>query len=829
MATRYWIGGSGNWNDTSNWSSSSGGAGGASVPTSTDNVVIDSNSGFGSGGTITLNGSYWSAECHDFTSTSGHSYSIDYSSSDLSIFGSAALEAGVTFTSDTWLYLASDGSGTPETFNANSADLNLVIFGGLDAGTEDGNWTLTGGATAASGFYVLSGSFDADTYNITAEYFYLKASGGYTTTVNMGSGIWKAIGYSTYGGDGLAAFWTSSTTGSTLTINAETSTIKIDRTVSTGATQYFYGSGKTYNNVWITGSSTDEVRVFGSNTFSQLRDERTGSHTVRFSAGTTQTTTDFDFTASTGAIITIASSGSGTHTLSQASGTVDATGLNLTDSVATGGATWNANNSVDNGGNSGWNFVYTTQSITDAGAIASTAAVGSPTVTQSDPPPAPDTDWSAIGKEDEKVYIYKVYQADGTYIGVWTDVKDDLEFTQYLNTPGTTTTVTLARSADTTKESRAALLTEAGDTLTTEDNLSLAVAFETSNTVGEDTDVDLNYNVDVYVVYGEYENIITESGDLLTTEDGDYLIVASGAPMGTRVFSGFILDYAAEYGDESSVVVTLASNGYEMAHQEILDTANTTKTYTTTEIGAIIEDILDTNAGTMTYSADSIADTSTSITIKYELNSKLEGIKSAFDQTPDGWYWFGNVADNLIYLQEKAVTADHTFIKGLHIKKVKLKRSMEFLKNRVYFVGAESTPGDPSTALFKKYEDATSQSNWRVGLERIVDRRYSLAASASNRSNKLIGRYKDPIYTTTLTISSARYDLESIRLGQMVGFAGFGNFVDTVLLQIVALTYKPTEVTLQLGEIQERQVDLISEVNQSLQNEQYQALPTAPS
>lgn len=45
MANRYWIGGSGTWDDTAHWSSTSGGTGGASVPTSADNVYFDANSG----------------------------------------------------------------------------------------------------------------------------------------------------------------------------------------------------------------------------------------------------------------------------------------------------------------------------------------------------------------------------------------------------------------------------------------------------------------------------------------------------------------------------------------------------------------------------------------------------------------------------------------------------------------------------------------------------------------------------------------------------------------------------------------------------------------
>jgi hypothetical protein len=49
MADRYWVGGSGSWNtsSTTNWSATSGGAGGASVPTAADNVFFNSASASG--------------------------------------------------------------------------------------------------------------------------------------------------------------------------------------------------------------------------------------------------------------------------------------------------------------------------------------------------------------------------------------------------------------------------------------------------------------------------------------------------------------------------------------------------------------------------------------------------------------------------------------------------------------------------------------------------------------------------------------------------------------------------------------------------------------
>ena len=52
---KYWVNGSGNWNDTAHWSLSSGGAGGASVPTLINDVVFDKKSFSENSAEVTIN------------------------------------------------------------------------------------------------------------------------------------------------------------------------------------------------------------------------------------------------------------------------------------------------------------------------------------------------------------------------------------------------------------------------------------------------------------------------------------------------------------------------------------------------------------------------------------------------------------------------------------------------------------------------------------------------------------------------------------------------------------------------------------------------------
>ena len=43
IASRYWVGTDLNWHDANNWSLTSGGAGGAGIPTASDDVFFDGN------------------------------------------------------------------------------------------------------------------------------------------------------------------------------------------------------------------------------------------------------------------------------------------------------------------------------------------------------------------------------------------------------------------------------------------------------------------------------------------------------------------------------------------------------------------------------------------------------------------------------------------------------------------------------------------------------------------------------------------------------------------------------------------------------------------
>jgi len=200
-------------------------------------------------------------------------------------------------------------------------------------------------ALVSSGALVLSQGTLANpsNYNVTA--FNFLSNSGSACSLSLGSSTWTITG-----GDATTS-WVA--TNASLTFNAGTSTINL---TYVGVKEFFAGN-RTYYNVNVGG--TGDFYIYGTNTFNNITNSVQPA-TVIFESGLTQTVSNFGLSGTAGNLITISSEAAGFQfTLSKASGTVDAQYLSIQDSVATGGAVWNAftsNGNVDAGNNTGWVF-----------------------------------------------------------------------------------------------------------------------------------------------------------------------------------------------------------------------------------------------------------------------------------------------------------------------------------------------------------------------------------------------------------------------------------------------------------------------------------------
>lgn len=331
MANRYWVGGTGTWNssNTTNWSTSSGGTGGASVPTSVDDVYLDGNSGTG---TVTLSGTI---NCRTFDASAFSGTVANSGTGVWRVYGGFLLSSSLTWTASsgrTILLYASSGSFNIDTKNKN---LLLTTFRVGYATNSTATWTLQSNFLSNSTFVVFDyGTFNLNGYTYDTQNSTLSV--GYGTLI-AGSSTVYASGLLLYGTANLgsATFYVSGDVTVTGAItNAASSMIHM-----TGSSaKAFSGGGRTFGTLDNAGSGV--LTVSGANTFSDITNSysATGAATVKFTSGTINTFLAFNLTGQSGKVCT----------LTATSGTAA--------TLAKNGTWYMGANSTDGGGNTGLVF-----------------------------------------------------------------------------------------------------------------------------------------------------------------------------------------------------------------------------------------------------------------------------------------------------------------------------------------------------------------------------------------------------------------------------------------------------------------------------------------
>lgn len=156
--TLYWVEGSGNWNDTTHWSLISGGLGGECIPTSIDDVFIDSNSTV-AGLNLDINISI--GECHDIN--------LNQFASSKSILGRLNIHGSLFFNdsinSDN-LIVDFRSDVIKESIFTNGNRLGMVNFYGL------GSWILKSDLTSIDSIYLKSGLLQTNDFSVSTNKFH---------------------------------------------------------------------------------------------------------------------------------------------------------------------------------------------------------------------------------------------------------------------------------------------------------------------------------------------------------------------------------------------------------------------------------------------------------------------------------------------------------------------------------------------------------------------------------------------------------------------------------------------------------------------------------
>jgi hypothetical protein len=317
MANRFWVGGTGTWNTTAtaNWSATTGGASGATAPSAADIAIFDASSG---GGTVTISENITILVFNVAAFTSG---TINFDSKIISVAGNAQIvyNGGTAHTM----------TGTPK--------VNLTYAGGT------GTRTITAGigvteANAVS-FNVVSGSDIVSMSGNGSRLMNLTFEAAFTGSFTRASSSGLFGSLTMHSGMSVTATANTFTFAATTTQTITTGGITVDTFL------LFNGVGGSW--------AFQDALTQGS-----TRQLTFANGTIRLKNGVTSTVGTFATSGTTQKFLQSTLAGT-QATISQASGTVNATYLTIKDINATGNATWNAlwsDNNIDAGNNAGWYF-----------------------------------------------------------------------------------------------------------------------------------------------------------------------------------------------------------------------------------------------------------------------------------------------------------------------------------------------------------------------------------------------------------------------------------------------------------------------------------------
>jgi hypothetical protein len=346
--------GSADWGATGSgsWSATSGGALDATqFPLAQDTAVFPAATYPASGSTTTINAEY-NIGTIDMSLRTSNTMTLSAAFYSLIICGNWINGTGITLSGATTLTFAGRGSQT-------ITSAGITFTQDITINSPSSSVTLQDALTLGSTRRVLlnNGTLDLNgkTLTVGSSGFgsFTTATGTKNLTFNGGTLVCPAAT--------TTAFDNAVPTGFTTTAGTGTGTISM--TAATAKT--FVGGGATFN-CTLNQGGVGALTITGSNTFNNITNTVQPA-SVLFTAGTTSTFTSFSLSGTLGNYITVGSVTAASHTLSKASGTVNADYLSLSRSTATGGATWNATNTINGGNNSGW--VITSPPSTAAGSF----------------------------------------------------------------------------------------------------------------------------------------------------------------------------------------------------------------------------------------------------------------------------------------------------------------------------------------------------------------------------------------------------------------------------------------------------------------------------
>lgn len=287
--------------------------------------------------------------------------------------------------------------------------------------------------------------------------------------------------------------------------------------------------------------------------------------------------------------------------------------------------------------------------------------------------------------------------------------------------------------------------------------------------------------------------------------------------------------YVNNFGGGSGGGSWSAQSGNDLYFKTYSGNGATIATYTTQDpTTGMLEPIIDnynSEGGAVYYTSSTIDATGLSLTYKFNTSTIVEALQAILSISPSGFYYYVELGTDLLHFKRSSSTPDITLTKGVHLDQIKIIASIEYVVNTVYFSGNTVSGSN----IYTVDTDATSVDEFGIKLLRKTDNHINDTTAAHAVGSAIVADQKDEQYLSVVTIADKTMDTSLLNVGMIIGFNGFGTFVDSITSQIVRIDRSPEETKVTMGVLPRRVTTALEQLRRGLIAVNTVDNPTSPS
>ena len=213
---------------------------------------------------------------------------------------------------------------------------------------------------------------------------------------------------------------------------------------------------------------------------------------------------------------------------------------------------------------------------------------------------------------------------------------------------------------------------------------------------------------------------------------------------------------------------------------------------------------------------DDVEQTDYSININLNIDTAKNALQALYRQLPTGWFYHIDIGTGAIRIKDRNAEPDHLLVYGRDFTGMKVTKDITDIVNEVYYIGGDIAEDQKLTI---RVDDPESIAEYRKGLTILSNDKVTRYDTAALFANNTIANNNTPRLTTEITLSALKYNIEAVRIGDVIKIVNGDTDVLAASLVVASINYSPNEITISLDSAPRNISRTIDAIQRDLENQ----------